>query len=189
IIMALRSAELAHVDVPPTVWSSIERFVRSTRRGAAGGLACYQPRGATSRTMTAESFYCRQILGWPTAASPASNEAIQHILGTLPGQGRANYYYWYYASLALHHHRTSDRLAEQAWRAWNDAMSRTLVGTQVSGGPNAGSWSPNSLWGGYGGRVYTTAMAAMCLEVYYRYDAGEVARDPWVAARPGGRLR
>ncbi|MEM8865840.1 MAG: hypothetical protein AAGF31_09890, partial [Planctomycetota bacterium] len=47
IIMALRSAELAHVDVPPTVWSSIERFVRSTRRGAAGGLACYQPRGAT----------------------------------------------------------------------------------------------------------------------------------------------
>jgi hypothetical protein len=25
------------------------------------------------------------------------------------------------------------------------------------------------MWGGYGGRVYTTSLAAMCLEVYYRY--------------------
>ena len=33
----------------------------------------------------------------------------------------------------------------------------------------AGSWDPDTVWGGYGGRVYTTAMAALCLEVYYRY--------------------
>ena len=41
--------------------------------------------------------------------------------------------------------------------------------TQVTDGRDAGSWNTNTVWGGYGGRVYTTAMAAMCLEVYYRY--------------------
>ena len=187
IIMALRSAELAGVDTPPTVWSSIERFVRSTRRGQSGGLACYQVRGPVSRTMTAESLYCRQILGWPTASLPATSEAVNHVLGRLPGQGKPNLYYWYYAALALHHNRSADLEAKRAWQVWNNAMSRTLVGSQISQGAVAGSWSPNTLWGGYGGRVYSTALATMCLEVYYRYDHNEVARDPWIAARPANR--
>ena len=33
-----------------------------------------------------------------------------------------------------------------------------------------GSWDPIDPWGGDGGRVYSTALLAMCLEVYYRYD-------------------
>ena len=33
--------------------------------------------------------------------------------------------------------------------------------------PAAGT--PNTVWGGCGGRIYTTAMATLCLEVYYRY--------------------
>jgi hypothetical protein len=32
-----------------------------------------------------------------------------------------------------------------------------------------GSWDPDPVWGGHGGRVYATAMAALTLEVYYRY--------------------
>ena len=32
-----------------------------------------------------------------------------------------------------------------------------------------GSWDPIGEWGKAGGRVYSTAMAAMTLEVYYRY--------------------
>ena len=36
-------------------------------------------------------------------------------------------------------------------------------------GPQAGSWDTNDLWGGHGGRVYTTALATLTLEVYYRF--------------------
>ena len=36
-------------------------------------------------------------------------------------------------------------------------------------GELAGSWHPNCRWGGYGGRVYSTAMATLSLEVYFRY--------------------
>ena len=40
---------------------------------------------------------------------------------------------------------------------------------QQARGRHAGSWSPDTVWGGYGGRVYTTALGALCLEVYYRF--------------------
>lgn len=189
VVMALRSAELAGVPPPPRVWAGVERFLRATRRGSAGGLASYQPHGSVSRTMTAESLYCRQIVGWPTAAQPATAEALAYLLTRTPGQGRHNLYYWYYATLAIHHGSYGDRSAAEAWRRWNQAMSSTLVDAQVTAGPLAGSWEPNTVWGGYGGRVYATAMAAMCLEVYYRYDPAHVRRDPWLAARPESRLR
>ena len=186
VIMALRSAELGGVDVPPSAWAGIERFVDSVRRGQQGGLACYRRDGPVSRTMTAEALYCRQILGVPVT-KPAGDEAITTLLAGPPGSGQANLYYWYYATLALHHHRNSGGLADTAWRTWNEALTRSLTTTQVRDGQNAGSWSPNTLWGGYGGRVYSTAMATMCLEVYYRYDPQQLIRDPWIAARPGGR--
>ena len=32
-----------------------------------------------------------------------------------------------------------------------------------------GSWDPLDAWGEEGGRVYSTSLLTMCLEVYYRY--------------------
>ncbi len=39
-----------------------------------------------------------------------------------------------------------------------------------------GSWDPIGPWGGDGGRVYSTAIMALCLEVFYRYDRVFVGR-------------
>ena len=36
-----------------------------------------------------------------------------------------------------------------------------------------GSWPTDSVWGGYGGTVYTTSMADLCLESYYRHAIRE----------------
>ncbi len=52
---------------------------------------------------------------------------------------------------------------------WNAAVRDVLVAEQVTKGSNIGSWDPKGPWGPYGGRVYSTAMAALCLEVYARY--------------------
>lgn len=182
ILMSLRSAEIARVDVSPRVWEGIERFLRTTQRGANGGRASYRPNSTASHSMTAESFYCRQILGRPIPG-PTSVEAVDAILRQPPSSGRDNYYAWYYATLALHHHRHASISADGAWRTWNDALKQNLVQSQVANGQNRGSWSPNTVWGGCGGRVYTTALATMCLEVYYRYDPSGLTRDPWIAAR------
>ena len=48
-------------------------------------------------------------------------------------------------------------------------MRDLLVSEQIKTGRNAGSWDPIDRWGGSGGRIYSTAMATMCLEVYYRH--------------------
>jgi hypothetical protein len=106
------------------------------------------------------------------------------LLSAPPTADRINLYYWYYATLGLHHRNQANDRAAAAWYEWNDALKGALLNAQVSNGPDAGSWNTNTEWGGYGGRVYTTAMAAMCLEVYYRYAPAN-PRGQWTATRPG----
>lgn len=183
IMMALRSAEIAGVEIPVDTWEGMEHFVRSTQRGRYRGLASYRPSSTPSHSMTAESFYCRQILGMRLSGQ-TSSEALGAILQEPPGHGRPNLYAWYYATLALHHHRGASASADGAWQDWNSALKRTLIASQVTEGVNQGSWTPNTVWGRCGGRVYATAMATMCLEVYYRYNHADLVRDPWIAARP-----
>ena len=61
----------------------------------------------------------------------------------------------------------------------------TLLPMQKTAGDEAGSWEPNGMWGGYGGRVYSTATAALSLEVYYRYLPvyAEMAKKPILRLR------
>ena len=186
-IMALASAERAGVDVPDQTWDRVERFLRTVRRGNSGGLASYRPDSPVSTSMTAEAFYCRLVLDELTGANiaePAANEGTSQILASLPSTERVNLYYWYYATLALHQRQHSSEASAAAWHSWNDAMTAALTATQTTEGTDAGSWNSNTMWGGYGGRVYTTSMAAMCLEVYYRYAPAQNSRGDWTAARP-----
>lgn len=112
--------------------------------------------------MTAEALVCRQFMGM-ARENPASDEAGNYLLGDMPRPDRINLYYWYYGTLGMY------QLQGSHWERWNNAMQATLVSRQVRSGSLAGSWDPDCLWGGYGGRVYSTAMSALCLEVYYRY--------------------
>jgi hypothetical protein len=84
-------------------------------------------------------------------------------------------YYWYYATLALY------QLQGEEWQRWNSALKSALLSAQIRQGEHAGSWDTSDVWGGHGGRVYTTAMGALCLEVYYRYlplYGHAIARQP-----------
>ena len=156
--MVLEAGRAAGVPTNQQAFTLTSRFVRSVRSGPGGGLASYRPGDGPSRTMTAEALATRLLLGEQVPAAEI-REAEDYMLRQPPGIGRDNYYYWYYASIALH------QLQDDAWRTWNAAMKSHLLARQSSGG----SWPTDSEWGGYGGRVYTTAMAALCLEVYYRH--------------------
>jgi hypothetical protein len=126
--------------------------------------------------MTAEAMAMRYLLGLPVS-SQASAEARGMMMAQLPGQREVNFYYWYYAALALFQMRATElnslpgmrSSSDVAWEHWNNAMKQQLCSTQRVDGSMAGSWDPNCVWGAYGGRVYTTALGCMCLEVYYRY--------------------
>lgn len=148
------------LDGQESMLHGVERFLATVRSGRAGGLASYRPGEKTTPTMTAEALAVRLLMG-EKVPDETVREAEAVLLAALPGQhaGPDNYYYWYYASLALH------QLQDDAWQTWNAAMKQRLLATQLEDG----SWPDTSLWGGYGGTVYTTSMATLCLETYYRH--------------------
>ena len=162
-LMALKSAELAGLVVPDTTWHRAARFLESVSGGNYRGLASYRPGERFSRSMTAEALACREFLGLLPSIH-TSREAADYLLGELPGESDpGNLYYWYYATMALY------SLQGPHWNPWSGALQKTLLSTQRRAGPLAGSWDPTTRWDGYGGRVYSTAMAALCLQAYYRF--------------------
>src|SRR5690606_5379676 len=96
---------------------------------------------------------------------PALRQGVAN-LGTL-GVLKDDIYYNYYAAQALRHHGGSE------WEAFNSELRDWLVDAQVREGHAAGSWHwPDSqkLRGPLeGGRLCSTALATMILEVYYRH--------------------
>jgi hypothetical protein len=144
-------------------------FLESVRHGSHGGLASYRPRSVGGQqptpTMTAEAWASRLMLGSPPSPA-AAEEARQMLLANLPGQGEDNFYYWYYGTLAM------VRYQDDGWRRWNAALKERLLSSQNgSATANGGAWEPTCIWGGYGGRVYSTALGCLCLEAYYRFVA------------------
>lgn len=161
-VMALKSAALTGVSIPQATREGMLHFLQRCEHGPHGGLAGYRPGTPPSRPMTAEALVCRYFLDLAPDDTLVT-EAADYLLGDPPQAGTANLYYWYYGTLALF------QVQGEAWTTWNAAIQQQLLRLQRSNGPLAGSWDPDTVWGCYGGRVYSTALAALCLEVYYRY--------------------
>jgi hypothetical protein len=165
VVMGLKSAREIGIPIPEE--TSINRgtldWLDKVATGESKGLARYQPAEPVTPTMTAEAWVCRQFLGIGGPGG-ASSEAAAFLLTHESDRGATNIYYWYYATLALYQH------GGEPWSQWNSRVRDKLVGLQISRGHQTGSWEPDSsLYGSKGGRIYCTALAALTLEVYYRY--------------------
>ncbi|MEQ8763015.1 MAG: terpene cyclase/mutase family protein [Planctomycetota bacterium] len=120
-----------------------------------------------SEAMTAVALLARIFIG-QKEDHPAVNSGIE-LLQALPPRwspetGEADMYYWYYASYVMF------QLGGRKWEHWNEKMKATILPNQhLEEGCLQGSWDPVGPWGEAGGRVYSTALMVLCLEVYYRY--------------------
>jgi hypothetical protein len=161
-LMLLRSARIAGLRVANDPFVGAGVFLKHVSSGVHGGLASYRFNEPVSSPMTAEALACRQFLGM-VGETPVAIEAAERLMNDLPGKSADNYYYWYYGTLAMH------QLGGHSWETWNRALQTRLLGSQTASGPYAGSWNPDAVWGGHGGRIYSTALATLSLEVYYRY--------------------
>ena len=124
-----------------------------------------------SATMTAEATFTRMLLA-QTLSPDQLDEVSTYLLKKPPAKDSLNYYYIYYGSLALM------QMQGDNWKKWNAHTSRLLLDLQQTNGPAAGSWDPeDSEWGTRGGRIYTTTLACLTLEVYYRYLPMYVGRQ------------
>jgi hypothetical protein len=182
MVMAMRSGELANLEVPPSAWQLVERWldiaqVSDNRRElyrynpfARDNLAQGHGRRPT-RTITAVGLLMRMYTGWRRNNSDMVLGA-EYLRANLPEIGSArepqrDTYYWYYATQVMFHMRG------EYWEAWNRRLHPLLTSSQIQAGPLAGSWDPQlpipDRWAEHGGRLYVTTLNLLSLEVYYRH--------------------
>ncbi len=166
-ILALKSAELAGIAIPQKHYRWTQMWLDQVRSGEEGGLYLYRAGHAVTPVMTAEGWFCQLFMG-EQAKTRGQQESTDYVMQHLPVwslevPGAINFYYWYYATLSLH------LSGSDSFGLWNDALTTALLKGRVTEGPAAGTWDPVSHVGVRGGRIYSTAVATLCLEVYYRF--------------------
>jgi hypothetical protein len=165
-VMALKSGQLAGLDVPSPVLEGAKKWLDSCA-SPDGGSYGYQGPAYGASAMTAVGLLCREYLGWGPR-NPGLQSGIQ-TLKTLPPKKAPSMYYNYYATQVMHH------FGGKAWEDWNKEMRDLLIERQDKGSTpkhehQLGSWSPlGDAHNGAGGRVMITSLSALTLEVYYRH--------------------
>jgi len=181
-VMALKSAELSKLTCPRSAFEGALTWLNEAtekngyyRAGytQAGTGKVYVPgkneQFSDHPSMSAVGVLSR-IFIQKSQKDPALT-AVNFLASDLPAwkPGEVDFYYWYYASLALFQY---DGPNGAFWSKWNEPMKGAIVPHQKTAkqGCENGSWDPaEDRWGFEGGRVYAAAINCLTLEVYYRY--------------------
>jgi hypothetical protein len=171
-VMALKSAQMANLNVKPKVLEKAVNFLDRVMDDATCGYGYTGPASAASYTTTAVGLLCRMYLqGWGPSV-PKMNTGVNNAImaqANLPGGNIKNMYFYYYATQVMHH------LNNEAWKKYNLKMREYLIASQDKGTDpvhkhQKGSWAPDGdAWGATGGRLMVTSLSLLTLEVYYRH--------------------
>lgn len=178
-IMQLKSAKVAGLKVDPASFEGAIKFLDSVENknaqagnaadssfGGRGHVYGYTEPNGVNHRRTAIGCLGRQFLGWKKEDLQGG---VQWFIdkGGLPSWGAnggsVDLYFWYYGTLCVF------QQGGDVWNKWNDSMKKALTENQRRGGDENGSWDPVGEYSGYWGRAGQTALACLCLEVYYRY--------------------
>lgn len=183
MVMALKSAKMADLEVDPGAFKDAVAWIEKMTDPEFGKVG-YQQRGgmparttamenrfpaSKSESLTAVGVLTRIFCGQDPKSEPAIQKGVALMRRQLPqwdtDAGSIDMYYWYYGTLAAF------QVGGDAWQEWNRAMKPAIVDRQRREKDTCtfGSWDPEDPWAPEGGRVYSTAVMTLCLEVYERY--------------------
>jgi hypothetical protein len=157
-LMALKSAHLGGLTVPSPTLDGARRYLDSVQ-SAQGEYYGYAGAGKEPAP-TAVGLLSRMYFGWKQD-DPRLQRGVVYLARL--GPSHHDMYFNYYAAQVLRHHGGAE------WTSFNERLRRHLVESQSRSGHERGSWHFADKHGTVGGRLYTTAMCAMILEVYYRH--------------------
>jgi len=164
VMLALKTAREAEVRVSPeTIQRMMEFFAAHY---AEGGRTYYQIGGFGTDAMTGVGMMAVEFFEH-NLDSPIVQGGAAYLSRQADGAGQSitNYYRWYNCTMAMF------QVGGEPWARWNGAVRDRVTGLQVQGeGCDRGSWPPDDQYGAQGGRVYSTALAVLTLEVYYRFQ-------------------
>jgi hypothetical protein len=184
-VQALQAARLTKdVVVADKVLRNAEQFLDRVSKGDRKAMYGYNSAdgAAPGTALTASGLLCRYYLSGWGPSHPAMTEGVEGLLKNGPKPGTkdrpnplTNVYYFYYATQVVHIY------GGLAWKDWNEGpevggqrtigMRDWLVNLQLKDGPNLGTWDPDRAFiGASCGRLGTTCMCLLNLEVYYRHQ-------------------
>ncbi len=173
--LCLAAARREGIEVPETAWAGIRIWLLKKTHAGTGrvGYRERDDRGARladgvekfppQEAMAACGLLCRLAAGRKTGDIDVTKKVAERLRACPPtwddAGTRIDQYYWFFGTLAA----TSADLGVR--EVWDPALKRTLAGRQTKEGCGRGSWEPVDPWGRVGGRVYSTAMGALALEL------------------------
>ena len=160
-VMALHSARMAGIELPEKPFDLARKWLDFAGGGEHGGLYGYQSPNDISRAMVATGMFCRQLDLVPPS-NPKMIESAELMKRYPIRDNNPDLYYIYYGTLALYQHQGS------IWQEWNNNLKRILPEIQVKTGNFSGSWNLSRSNTKGGGRIASTTLAILSLEVYYR---------------------
>ncbi len=150
----------------------------TNQRGEVGYSAInHFPNGP--QTLTAMSLTASYLMG-RGGSDPVTAAGTDALLATIPPdtafQDRMalDLCHLWFGSLALL--RTQGN-GKNSWAPWNSKVKKALVALQQAAQDagtegSAGSWGIVDRWSSFGGSIYTTSLAVLTLQSYYRYPPG-----------------
>jgi hypothetical protein len=173
-VLALKTAREAHIAVDLNCVDKVREFFKNCEDGGKQGRTMYVRGQLLSEATTGVGMLVHQfLLETPDSAlvrmaAPHLADHAEKTWGAKTGRsGRPDYYLWYNCTLAMF------QAGGTSWDRWNLVVRDAVLKLQETKGCARGSWAPADGHDHAGGRIYTTALAVLTLEVYYRYAGKE----------------
>jgi hypothetical protein len=162
-IMALKSGQMGGLNVPDQTIELAKKWIeRVSGKNDKFGQFGYTNAGDTKLAMTGEALLVLQYMG-TDRNDPRLIAGAEHLLKNKPTVNVESSYYWYYGTQFMYH------MQGRYWDEWNTNMSSAVLKQQIDKDGRLGSWDPKDQWESKGGRIYSTALRVLMLEVYYRH--------------------
>ncbi len=183
-VSVLQTAKAAGLDVPAAATRGARLFLDKMTYPENGRIGYVEPGVSPVRAPGREEKWPRSRTEADTALGMAAKIYLGEnptsdimklgtnlILERLPawtvGDGSIDHYYWYHATRAL------SLIGGKPWETWRNAIRPVLLEHQEYEGCERGSFEPAGPWGEDGGRVYSTAILAMCLGILQKMKETE----------------
>ena len=118
--MALKSGEMSGLNVPPSVYAGVSKWLDSVESKSSPGQFTYHPTRPASPAMTAEGLLMRQYLGAKRGDARLISGA-DFLKSRLPDLNERDTYFWYYGTQVMFH------MQGEYWDEWNARLRDSII--------------------------------------------------------------
>jgi hypothetical protein len=160
-LMALKAGEKAGIKVPDVTWKGVTYYLDSVAVDGEGRYGYEIEKKSYAISVTSMALLSRMYLG-----KNRDDNDLRAGVALIDKRGPYdNLYYNYFATQVMKNWGGAE------WDRWNGRLRDDLIAWQGVEGDEKGSWAPRDRddYSRAGGRLLTTCLATLTLEVYYRY--------------------